>query len=153
MARPGQHVRIWGVQDRRGSEKYRSRPWVARWRIESRRFQRTFRTRAEADHFRSELLVAQRNGEAFDSSTGEPSSWAASADVACHEWVRRYLAEQWDEWAPRTRTGAAEEMSRLVPLLIKPSAPPEPVRLRLYLKDALKPSAPTNDRIEAWLNR
>lgn len=153
MARPGQDVRIWRVQDRRGSQMYKSRPWVARWRVETRRFQRTFRTRDEADHFRSELLVAQRNGENFDDSTGEPSSWAATGDVSCHDWVRRYLAEQWEEWAPRTRSGTVEEMSRLVPLLIKPSAPPAPDGLRIYLKDALTPGAPTNDRLEAWLGR
>ena len=132
---------------------HKSRPWVARWRVETRRFQRTFRTRDEADHFRSELLVAQRNGEAFDESTGEPSSWAATGDVSSHEWVRRYLAEQWEEWAPRTRSGTVEEMSRLVPLLIKPSAPAEPAERRVYLKDALVPGAPMNDRIEAWLDR
>ena len=99
---------------------------MVRWRVGERRFQRAFRTRAEADHLRSELLVAQRNGERFDTSTGQPSSWTAVGDVGCHEWVRRWLAEQWDEWQPRTRNSAVEEMSRFLPLLVKPAAPSEP---------------------------
>jgi integrase len=153
MARPNLDVRIWKVQDRRNSPKYQSRPWVTRWRVGDRRFQRTFRTRAEADHLRSELLVAQRNGEAFDPSTGEPSSWRATGEVAAHDWVRRWIAEQWDEWQPRTRTGTVEEMSRFVPLLVKPSAPSPPADVRLYLKEALRPGARQDERIERWMGR
>jgi integrase len=150
--RPNSNVRIWNVQDRRKSPDYRLRPWVARWRVGERRFQRAFRTRAEADHLRSELLVAQRNGERFDSSTGQPSSWTAVGDVGCHEWVRRWLAEQWDEWQPRTRNSAVEEMSRFLPLLVKPEAPSEP-QLRRYLVDALRPSATQDRRMERWMDR
>ena len=36
--------------------------------------------------------------------TGEPLSWQPLPDeVQAHEWARRWLGEQWDEWAPRTR--------------------------------------------------
>jgi len=154
MSRTGKDVRIWSVQDRRTTPRYKSRPWVARWRVGHRTFERAFRTRDEADHFRSELLVAQRNGETFDESSGEPSSWAAVGDVSSHEWVRRYIAEQWEEWSPRSRAGTVEELSRLVPLLIKPTAPRPPCEdLRLYLKCSLAAGADTDDRTEAYLHR
>ncbi len=153
MARPNQDVRIWNVQDRRGSSGYGHRPWAVRWRVATRSFQRTFRTRDEADHRRSELLIAQRNGERFDVATGEPSSWHSTGDVTVHGWVRRWLAEEWDEWSPRHRNGTVEEMSRFVPLLVQPAAPKPPADLRLYLKDALRPDAPRAERLERWLDR
>ena len=46
--------------------------------------------------------------------------------------ARRWLAEQWDEWQPRTRNSAVEEMSRFLPLLVKPGARDVP-ELRTYL--------------------
>src|SRR3546814_9385531 len=68
------------------------------------------RTKAEAERYRSALLVAQQSGEAFDDLTGESVSWQPLADEArAHEWARRWLAEQWPEWAPRTRTSARSE--------------------------------------------
>ena len=149
---PNDDVRIWNVQDRRTSPQYRQRPWVVRWRVGERRFQRAFRTRSEADHLRSELLVAQRNGERFDTATGQPSSWTAVGDIGCHEWVRRWLAEQWDEWQPRTRNSAVEEMSRFLPLLVKPGAPAEP-ELRVYLVEALRPAAALDRTLERWMDR
>ena len=39
-----------------------------------RRRSRPFRTKSEADRFRTGLLVAQQSGERFDHSTGEPLS-------------------------------------------------------------------------------
>lgn len=153
MPRRTQDIRIWRVQDRRRALGYSQRPWIVRWRVENEEFQRPFRTRDEADHLRSELLVAQRNGEAFDTSTGEPSSWRATGDVLIHDWVRRWIGEQWDEWQPRTRKGTVEEMSRFVPLLVKPPAPEPPHDLRLYLKEALRPGAPEDERIERWMDR
>ena len=153
MPRPNADVRIWSVQDRRASANYRKRPWVVRWRVGARTFERTFHTRREADHFRSELLVAQRSGEQFDESSGEPASWMATTTPLVHEWVRRWLAEQWDEWQPRSRRGAVEEMSRFIPLLVRPAAPEPPVDVRLYLKEALRPGVDTDERVERWLDR
>jgi integrase len=146
-------VQIRKLQDRRGALGYSQRPWVVRWRVGNSRFQRSYRTRPEADLLRSELLLAQRNGEAFDAATGEPSSWRAASEILVHGWVRRWLAEQWDEWQPRTRRGTVEEMSRFVPLLVKPTAPEPAADLRIYLKAALRPEAEQDQRIERWLDR
>ena len=72
----------------------------------------------EAERFRSALLVAVQSGEAFDDVTGEPVSWQPLPEqMQAHAWARRWLAEQWPEWAPRTRVSAVEALTRLVPLL------------------------------------
>ena len=153
MNRPNQTVRVWKPQDRRGAKGYKHRPWVLRWTVDEAEFRRSFRTTRESDHFRSELLLAQRNREPFDLATGEPVSWHEDQALPCHTWVRRWLGEQWDEWQPRTRRGTVEEMSRFVPLLVRPTAPPPPADLRLYLKAALHPGAETDEAMERWLNR
>jgi hypothetical protein len=44
-------------------------------------------------------------------------SWLPSdAAVGLHRWARKWLAEQWPEWVPRTRTSAVEALARLVVL-------------------------------------
>lgn len=153
MSRRGQEIRVWKVQDRRGAKGYSKRPWLVRWRVQDTDFQRSFRTAKEADHFRSEMLTAQRDGGGFDLTTGLPTSWGDGQRIAVYDWVRRWLAEQWDEWQPRTRNGTVEEMSRLVPLLVRPTASIPPTDIRLYLKDALRPDAELDRKTERWMDR
>ena len=145
-------VVIWGVQDRRANTRY-ARPWIVRWKVVDKKFQRGFRTRQEADHYRSRLLVAQRDGLPFDSAGGEPLSWSvAAADIGFHVWVRRWLGEQWPEWQPRTRDSAVQALSRFVPLVVTDKAP-EPVGLRQYLIKALRPDSELDEGFEAWMDK
>lgn len=75
-------------------------------------------------------------------------------EVRAHEWARRWLAEQWNEWAPRTRTSANEALTRLVPLLVTPTAPSPPAKLRRHLMAWLRPDgADVDDEAAAWLDR
>lgn len=151
--RPLADVAVYGVQKRSGPRI--KRPWIVRWSVVGRQRSRSFRTRAEAERYRSGLLVAQQSGEAFDEVTGEPASWLPLPDeVRCHEWARRWLAEQWPEWAPRTRVSAVEAMTRLVPLLVLPTAPPPPHGLRSHLSAWLRPDGVGgDDEAAAWLEQ
>src|SRR5437762_6007624 len=113
--RPIADAAVYGVQRRSGDRH--KRPWISRWSVNGRQRSRSFRTKHEADRFRTGLLVAAQRGEAFDEMTGEPVSWEPLPDqVRAHEWARRWLGEQWTEWAPRTRVSAVEALTRLVPL-------------------------------------
>lgn len=154
MGRPIQEVKVFGVQDRRSTAQAKL-PWIARLSIDGRQRSKSFRTRAEAERFRVLLLQAVHAGERFDPSTGEPLSWQAPLhDVLLHEWARRWLAEQWQEWQPRTRTSAMEALERLIPLAAREGAVPPP-GLRRYLRLALSPAFEGDpDRyLEAWLAR
>jgi hypothetical protein len=136
--RPLADVAVYGVQKRSGERN--KRPWVVRWAVVGRQHSRAFRTKAEAERYRSGLLLAQQRGEEFDLISGEPVSWQPLPDRAqVHTWAKHWLAEQWPEWAPRTRFSAAEALSRLVPLLISPAAPPPPDDLRAHLMSWLRP--------------
>src|SRR5690606_40398533 len=70
-----------------------------------------------------------------------------------HEWARRWIDEQWTEWAPRTRTSAVEALTRLLPLLVLPTAAPRPTGLRAHLWVWLRPEVEsTEDRKSTRLN-
>lgn len=99
------------------------------------------------------LLRAVHAGERFDDATGEPESWQAPLrEVLMHEWARRWLAEQWQEWQPRTRASATEALGRLLPLTVRNGATP-PEGLRRYLQASLAPETESelDPSLEAWL--
>jgi hypothetical protein len=153
--RPMQDIKLFSLQQRRASERHK-RPWIARWSVDGRQRSRAFRTKAEAERYRSLLMHAQHAGEYFDDHSGEPVSWLPRPDdVSMHTWARRWLAEQWPEWRPRTRVSAVEALARLVPLLVPSSASPPPEGLRSYLSRTLVPDGdvPGEAACEQWLDR
>lgn len=146
---------MWELQDRRDRAGV-TRPWVVRWKIDGSERSRAYATRSEADHVRSRLLTAHRDGELFDVGSGWPVSWLERVDERrlC-EWVREWLAEQWPEWQPRTRRSAVEALSRFVPLVHLDGARPAPRDARVYLVDALVPDAVVDEGhpVERWMAR
>jgi len=154
MARPMQTVKVYGVQDRRSTVQAKL-PWVVRFTIDGRHRSKSFRTRIEADRYRGLLLQAVQDGGRFDETTGEPESWQTPlADVRVHEWSRRWLAEQWQEWQPRTRASATEALARFVTLAVDRGAK-APDGLRVYLYTALSPHSEAGHdvRLEKWMAR
>lgn len=155
MAAPIQKIQVYGIQARRGQERVK-RQHVVRWSIDGRQRSRSFRAKAEADRYRVELLKAVQAGDRFDALTGEPGSWRTPlADLGIHTWSRRWLAEQWTEWQPRTRVSAAEAMARFTSTALKDGAV-APEGLRRYLKRALMPQPDAGEldpALEQWLDR
>ena len=149
-----QTVKVYGVQDRRSTVQAKL-PWVVRFTIDGRHRSKSFRTRIEADRYRGLLLQAVQDGGRFDETTGEPESWQTPlADVRVHEWSRRWLAEQWQEWQPRTRASATEALARFVTLAVDRGAK-APDGLRVYLYTALSPHSEAGHdvRLEKWMAR
>jgi len=149
-----QTVKVYGVQDRRSTVQAKL-PWVVRFTIDGRHRSKSFRTRIEADRYRGLLLQAVQDGSRFDETTGEPESWQTPlADVRVHEWSRRWLAEQWQEWQPRTRTSATEALARFITLAVERGAK-TPEGLRVYLYTALSPHSEGGHdvRLEKWMAR
>lgn len=152
MARPIQDVKIYGVQDRRSTVQAKL-PWVVRYAIDGRHRSKSFRTRAEAERYRGLLLQAVHSGGRFDETTSEPESWRMPlSDVRVQEWARRWLAEQWQEWQPRTRTSAAEALARFITIAVSNGAK-VPEGLRVYLYAALSPNPvdQRDPRHEKWM--
>lgn len=74
MGRPVQQLKVFGVQDRRTTTRAKL-PWIVRWAIDGKQRTKAYRTRAEAERYRSLLLAAVHNGDRFHETTGEPASW------------------------------------------------------------------------------
>ena len=140
MVRPMQTVKVYGVQDRRTTTQAKL-PWVVRYTIDGRHRGKSYRTRAEAERYRGTLLQAVHAGSRFNVTTGEPESWQTPlAEIRVHEWSRRWLAEQWQEWQPRTRASATESLARFITLATDRGAK-APDGLRVYLYKALAPDS------------
>lgn len=155
MSHPIQDVRIHGVQQRAASAKH-SKPWIVRWAVDGRSRSRSFRTSGEATRYRSLLVAAHHGGEKFDRESCEPVSWQPRSEpLQVHVWARRWLAEQWNEWQPRTRVSAVEALARFVPLAIVGSAQAPPGALRRHLVRTLPPDVEvdSSDPCEQWLAR
>jgi hypothetical protein len=130
--RPLADVSVYGVQRRTGARH--KKPHVTRWSLNGHQRSRAFRTKTEAERMRAALSVAAQSGEPFDETMGKPVSWQPLPDqMRVFEWARRWLPEQWPEWAPRTWVSGVEALTRLVPLLVLPTAPPAPPGLRAHL--------------------
>lgn len=74
------------------------------------------------------------------------------SELGVHEWVRRWLAEQWVEWQPRTRNSAVEALARFTVLAVKPGSRPS-ANLRQYLGAALAPESPRDKSFEQWMDK
>jgi hypothetical protein len=155
MSRRRQDVRVWNVQDRRGSGR-NVQPWVVRWVVDGKQSSRSFRSRALADRFRASILLAHDDGDEFDRASGEPLSWTPMpGDTQIHQWARRWLADQWAEWQPRTRRSAVEALVKFVPLVVSSQAPDPPEEMRVHLKATLEPGSDIDAEpaSERWLLR
>ncbi|MGN9813797.1 tyrosine-type recombinase/integrase [Streptomyces sp. SD11] len=108
-------VKIWGVR-RRPSK----RPsYDVRWSVGSKVFSETFRTKALADHYRTKLMRAARDGEEFDDVTGLPDSMAEmKAKLTWYDFALKYLAMKWPHAAPNTRDGINESLTSVTIALL-----------------------------------
>jgi integrase len=149
-----QDINVFAIQDRR-QYALAKRPWIVRWAIDGKQRSKSFRTKIEADRYRSSLVQAHVDGELFDRQTGEPTSWQRNADeLMVLTWAQRWLGEQWDEWQPRTRTSAVEALERFVAIAVSPEAPTPPADLRSHLLAVLPPQASSGDPESGrWLDR
>lgn len=151
VSRPIQDVKVFGIQDRRTNAKAK-RPWIVRRMIDGQQRSTSFRTRGEADRYRSLIVHAVASGERFDPISGEPVSWGpAPEDHRLHDWCRQWLAGQWAEWQPRTRRTYVETIARFV-VIASADGTQLPEGLRSYLRDALQPDAMRDPAFEAWLD-
>ena len=66
-------VRIWKTEQHHGP---RGTTYKVRWAVAGKRLKKAFRTNALAASFRSDLVSAQRKGEAFTAEAGLPVSMA-----------------------------------------------------------------------------
>jgi hypothetical protein len=89
-----------------------------------------------ADNYRSDLLQAVNAGEAFDLSTGLPSSVTPSSDS--QTWLDHclsYVDMKWPSAAAKTRDGNTDALATVTPILVADLAGrPSTATLRTLLR-------------------
>ena len=110
--------------------------YKVRWKVGPRVWREPFRTGAQADSFRSSLLTAARNGEAFSVTTGRPVSWQRDeTSVSWYAFVLDYTAAKWPYVSPNHRRGIAEALTDATEaLLTSDDGPYSPGMLRQALR-------------------
>ncbi|MEU8276568.1 tyrosine-type recombinase/integrase [Microbispora bryophytorum] len=111
-------VKFWDIR-RNPSSKTPS--YVTRWKVGPKEKSKTFRTKALAENFVSDLRQAAKRGEAFDLTTGLPESMAKPADTGptFFDFARSYMAARWVHSAARTRETMTYALLSLVPAIVK----------------------------------
>lgn len=116
-------IKIRSVEARRGVKgtiiSYR-----LTWRVDSRIWQETFRTRAQADSYRSKLLSAARSGEPFAVESGRPLAWSPKPERSSwFSFTLRFTEVKWPLVSPGHRRGIAESLTDATEALYTREAP------------------------------
>jgi integrase len=152
---PPQRVQVFSLgRPRPGADKSERRHYV-KWRVDGRDRTRSFKTRAEADRYRSGLLLAVQEGQQFDAGTGKPVTWVEhGGGPSWWSWSREWLALKWPQWSGHSRRSAVETLTLLAPQLVPTGAPAPPEGLADWLREAgYRPGTPTEGPSAAWLAR
>ncbi|MCP2255233.1 hypothetical protein LY13_004007 [Prauserella aidingensis] len=102
-------VRIWEIKARK-NRKGRVTSYSVRWKVDKEEFFESFKLRAQADSFRSELLLAQRAGERFDLGTGLPPQAKVTERVSWFDMTSKYVDMKWADLSATARQTTAEAL-------------------------------------------
>ncbi|MEV0327446.1 tyrosine-type recombinase/integrase [Micromonospora echinospora] len=153
-------VRVWDIRVNKGAGKKKT--CTVRWIVGGREKSRNFATRALADNYRSDLMQAINQGEAFDAATGLPDSMVESKAAASWlEFVQSYLDMKWPGAAAKSRGSMVDALVTVTPVLVRDQAGrPSADELRRVLRDHLLPPALREAEVPAelgpalrWLRR
>lgn len=139
---------------RPGATKEQRRYYV-KWRVDGRDRTRSFKTRAQGDRFRAELVLAVREGVLFDPAMGVPSAWVARVgEPTWWTWSQAWLALKWPQWSGHSRRSVVESLALITPLMVREGAPTPPTGLADWLRQVgYRPGAPPSDAATAWFHR
>jgi integrase len=125
-------VRFWDIKKTGGTGgRFR-----VRWAVDGREHCKSFKVRALADGFLSDLKDAARDRQPFSPRTGLPGGpdTAVDDEVTWYEHARAYTEAKWPSLAPVSRRSVAEALVTVtIALMAKEPGPPEPAVLRQAL--------------------
>jgi integrase len=139
-------VRIWKLETRKNKQG-KVTSYRVRWEVDGSRFAEPFTTFALADSFRSKLMTAAKDGEAFDTQTGLPATLQRQSDsMNFFDFACAYMDMKWPDSSPKYRKSLTESLvSVTVPLLDQKRTLPEPKLLRKALMTAFNTRARERD--------
>jgi integrase len=115
-------VKIWKTEVYEGKKVT---TYSVRWKVAERPapFRQGFRTAAAAESFRSKLVTALREGQAFDVETGRPLSMLRrqKSRVGWYDFACRYVDMKWSGASPKHRKSIAEALITVTPTMLDTS--------------------------------
>lgn len=129
-------VSIWNIAPRKNTHG-KITSYKVRWRVDSEEFIESFKTSAAADSYRSDLVSAQRKGEAFDIGSGLPASMARRDrhKITWYQCACQFVDMKWPKAAATYRRSIAEALaSATVPMLKDGPDRPADATLRSVLR-------------------
>jgi len=128
-------VRIWATENRIGKKV---NTYTVVWLVAGKRFKEPFRATAAAESFRSELITAQRRGEAFDTVSGRPISKLRcnKPTTSWCEFACAYVDMKWPEISGGYRKGVAEALVSVTSVMLTVSVDQDEAKaIRSALQD------------------
>jgi len=109
-------VRIWEIRVKTGRPRKNGKPgkksYTVRWVVAGTEFSETYATSTLAESYRSNLIVAQRSGEAFRLVDGLPVSYSRSlAEISFFDFAQTYVDMKWVRAAAKSRSSNADSMA------------------------------------------
>jgi len=122
--------------------------YVVRWQVAKKRSSKTYRTKALAESFLSDLRQAAKRGEPFEIESGLPLSMLkAKSARTVFDFVRAYVEMKWPHVAAKTRDSMSDALSTVLPALTKdrPGRPDADTLRTALRKFALLPAGKRPD--------
>jgi integrase len=109
-------VSVWSISVYEGK---RGKTYYVQWKVGARRFKESFKTRALADSFRSDLVSATKKGEPFELECGRPvSTLRANAETDWFAFATDYAEIKWPAASPEHRRGISEALTNITMALL-----------------------------------
>ncbi|MFZ3594630.1 tyrosine-type recombinase/integrase [Streptomyces sp. BH104] len=127
-------VKVWKTAVYRGAKVT---TYTVRWTLDGEEFRAPFGTSALADSFRSSLVTATRQGEAFNRESGLPVSHETGASaINWYDFAVQFADAQWHRTAGNSRKNTAKALTAATVALLR--AQPSsfrPVDVRTALRE------------------
>lgn len=128
-------VRVWSILTNKNGDDAKRTTYTVRWFVAGSPFRKTLKTKALAESYRSKLVIAQREGVAFDEATGLPEPMARELNT--RTWLEHAMAFvdiKWPHASPKHRRSIAEALATVTPSLLNTDrGVPEPEKVRELL--------------------
>ncbi|MDR7300397.1 tyrosine-type recombinase/integrase [Haloactinomyces albus] len=111
-------VRIWKIQTRKNKQG-KVTSYRVRWEVGSQDRSDSFKNKAQAESFRSDLVSAARKGEAFAIGTGMPVSMTRQInEMSWFDFACAYVDMKWPDQSGNSRKGIAETLTTVAPAML-----------------------------------
>ncbi|MEV7968287.1 tyrosine-type recombinase/integrase [Sphaerisporangium sp. NPDC088356] len=119
MNRTTYKVRIYKTEKRKNAKGVITSYRVL-WQTDGKPWKKAFQKDAQADAYRSALVTAARNGEAFSLATGEPVSWARTdkPEMSWYGFACKFVDMKWTDASAKHRAGIAYVLTLATPAML-----------------------------------